>query len=144
MSPPALSGLHHVTLPVSDLKAGAAWYATVLTGERMPALDHHDSAGGHVSAVLTVPGPGVPVQLRLAPDATATAGGYAALTLAVRDRSVLDQWAAHLDTAGITHGRVTEARDALGFHDPDGTLLRLRTEPVGGLTTPTPTVGGSL
>jgi catechol 2,3-dioxygenase-like lactoylglutathione lyase family enzyme len=135
MHPPALSGLHHVTLPVTDLEASAAWYTTVLGAVRLPALDHHDPAGGRFSVVMTVPGLNVPLQLRLAPKAAAAAGEYDPVTLAARDRAALDQWAAHLDATGVAHGPVTEARlgHALGFHDPDGTLLRLYTQPVGEL-----------
>lgn len=77
---PCLSGLHHVTLPVSDLDASAAWYGAVLGAVRVPALDHHDPGGGRFSVVLTVPGLHVPLQLRLAPEAAGTAGGYDPLT----------------------------------------------------------------
>ncbi|NEA38734.1 VOC family protein [Streptomyces sp. SID11385] len=135
MSPPRLTGLHHVTLPVSDLETSAAWYATALGATRIPGLDHHDPAGNRYSVVVALPGLDTPLQLRLAPEAVATAGGYDPLTLGVGDRAELDTWAAQLDSAGVAHGPVTEARlgHALSFHDPDGTLLRLYTAPAGGL-----------
>jgi catechol 2,3-dioxygenase-like lactoylglutathione lyase family enzyme len=84
---------------------------------------------------MTVPGLDVPLQLRLAPEAAAAVGGYDPLTLAVADRAALERWADHLDAVGAAHGPVAKARlgHALSFHDPDGTLLRLYTEPVGGL-----------
>ncbi|MFB7085664.1 VOC family protein [Streptomyces sp. NPDC056296] len=134
VSPPSLSGLHHVTLPVTDLDASTAWYTRVLAGERVPALDHHDAETGRYSVVLALPGVAIPVQLRLAPEAAGTAAAYDPLTLSVTDRAELDRWAAHLDTCQVPHGSVVEARmgHALSFHDPDGTMLRLYTEPVGG------------
>ena len=67
--PPSLSGIHHVTLPVSDLGASADWYAHALGATRLPGLDHHDPQGNRFSVVVTLPGLGIPVQLRLAPDA---------------------------------------------------------------------------
>ncbi|QXE33258.1 VOC family protein [Streptomyces sp. GMY02] len=133
-SPPVLSGLHHVTLPVSDLDTSTAWYASVLGAERIPALDHHDPHGARYSVVVALPGLGVPVQLRLAPEAAGTATAYDPVTLAVADRAALENWVEHLDACDVPHGPVAEARigHALSFHDPDGTLLRLYTEPVGG------------
>lgn len=135
VSPPRLAGLHHVTLPVSDLDVSTAWYTTVLGAARVPGLDHHDPAGDRCSVVVTLPGLDIPLQLRLAPEALGTTGSYDPLTLGVTDRAELDRWAAHLDEADVPHGPVTPARlgHALSFHDPDGTLLRLYTAPVGGL-----------
>jgi hypothetical protein len=39
MSPPTLSGLHHVTVPVEDLDAGVAWFEQIFRAERLPWLD---------------------------------------------------------------------------------------------------------
>ncbi|MFE6718271.1 VOC family protein [Streptomyces albidoflavus] len=144
MSPPHLAGLHHVTLPVSDLEASTAWYTKVLGAARVPGLDHHDPAGNRYSVVVTLPGLHVPLQLRLAPEAVAATGAYDPLTLGVTDRAELDRWAAHLDESGVPHRPVTAARlgHALSFHDPDGTLLRLYTVPVGGLEAAVRGAGG--
>ncbi|MEU6443306.1 VOC family protein [Streptomyces sp. NPDC047046] len=142
MSPPRLTGLHHVTLPVSDLEASTAWYARTLGATRIPGLDHHDPAGDRYSVVVALPGLDTPLQLRLAPEAVAAAGSYDPLTLGVGDRAELDRWAARLDSVGVPHGPVAEARlgHALSFHDPDGTLLRLYTAPAGGLESAVPDI----
>lgn len=135
MTVPVLSGLHHVTLPVSNLETSADWYKKALRGERVARLDHHDPAGNPVAIVLRLPGLTVPVKLQLAPEAAATDSGYDPVTLAVVDLTALDRWADHLDDSGITHSPVTPARlgHSISLNDPDGTLLRLYTEPAGGL-----------
>ncbi|MFD8686523.1 VOC family protein [Streptomyces sp. NPDC059651] len=143
MSPPLLSGLHHVTLPVSDLETSTAWYTSTLGATRVPGLDHHDPDGGRYSVVVTLPGLDVPVQLRLAPAAAAMPSTYDPLTLSVADESGLHTWARHLDALGIEHGPVKPARlgHALAFHDPDGTMLRLYATPAGGLAAALKEVG---
>ena len=65
MATVALTGVHHVTFPVSDLEAGVTWYETVLGARRDHRLDHHDADGALFAVVLWVPGLEMPVQLRL-------------------------------------------------------------------------------
>lgn len=131
--PPSLSGIHHVTLPVSDLEASAGWYAAVLGATRLPGLDHHDPVGNRFSVVVTLPGLDIPVQLRLASDPAIR--DYDPVTLAVADHAALEQWAAHLDAVGIQHGPIVTARIgyAMSLHDRDSTVLRLYTAPQGPL-----------
>lgn len=145
MSPPLLSGLHHVTLPVSDLETSTAWYTSTLGAARVPGLDHHDPDGGRYSVVVTLPGLDIPLQLRLAPEAAAVPCTYDPLTLSVTDEAGLHTWAHHLDGLGIDHGPVKAARlgHALTFHDPDGTMLRLYATPAGGLEAALKEVGGT-
>ena len=135
MTAPALSGLHHVTLPVSDLEASAAWYQQALLGERVTRLDHHDAAGNPVAVVLRLSGLSVPIKLQLQPEAVAALRGYDPVTLGVADVADLERWISHLDEHGIAHSPVTPARigHSVSLTDPDGTLLRLYTAPAGGL-----------
>ena len=135
MTAPELVGLHHVTLPVSDLEASAAWYRKVLRGERVTRLDHHDAAGNPVALVLRLPGLSVPLKLQLLPEAAAALCGYDPVTFGVAGVPDLDRWVGHLDACGIAHSPVTPARigHSVSLTDPDGTLLRLYTEPAGGL-----------
>ena len=37
---PALAGIHHVAITVSDVEASAAWYERVLGLQRLPAPCH--------------------------------------------------------------------------------------------------------
>jgi hypothetical protein len=102
-----------------------------------PALDHHGPAGERYTMVLTMSGLDVLVQLRQVSAVPAGLGEYDRVTLAVADRVALRQWAGHLDTLQIARSPLAEARlgYAIGFRDPDGTLLRLYTAPVGDLAT---------
>ncbi|MFJ6393986.1 VOC family protein [Streptomyces sp. NPDC091972] len=135
LSPPLVSGLHHVTLPVTDLEVSTDWYTRVLGAERLPELDHHDDRGFRYSVVLFLPGLTIPIQLRLAPEAAGTATEFDPVTFAVADSTQLDHWETHLRACNVSHSPVVKARigHALSFHDPDGTMLRLYTEPAGGL-----------
>lgn len=135
MTAPALTGLHHVTLPVSDLEASAAWYQRALLGERVTRLDHHDAAGDPIAVVLRLPGLTVPVKLQVQPEAAEALRGYDPVTLGVAGVADLERWIDHLDEQGVAHSPVMPARigHSVSLTDPDGTLLRLYTEPVGGL-----------
>lgn len=128
MSPPTVSGLHHITFPVSDLTAAISWYERLLGAEHLTALDHYDPGGERFAAILAAPGLDVPVQLR-AGEPVPVPAGFEPVTFSVRDRAGLDAWAAHLDALGVPHPPVTTARagDSLQFTSPDGTPLRLYT-----------------
>ena len=129
----ALTGVHHVTFPVSDLEAGTAWYGAVPGARRDYRLDHHDPDGALFAVVLWVPGLPMPVQLRLGPALSAGAE-FGPVTFGVADEDALRRWVAHLDACSAPHSPVTAARTGLSvqFADPDGTPLRLVTDPVGG------------
>lgn len=133
MATVALSGVHHVTFPVSDLEAGMAWYETVLGARRDHRLDHHDAGGALFAVVLWVQGLEMPVQLRHGPALSAGAA-FGPVTFGVADEDALHRWMAHLDTCSVPHSPVTTARtgSSVQFADPDGTPLRLVTDPVGG------------
>lgn len=128
MSAPTVSGLHHITFPVSDLAASISWYERLLGAEHLTALDHYNPQGEWCAAVLAVPGLDVPLQLR-AGEPVSVPPGFEPVTFSVRDRADLDAWVAHLDALGVPHPPVTTARvgDSVQFTSPDGTPLRLYT-----------------
>jgi catechol 2,3-dioxygenase-like lactoylglutathione lyase family enzyme len=128
VSAPTLSGLHHVTFPVSDLPAGVSWYERVLRAEHLPGLDHYNSGGKWFAAVLALPGLDVAVQLRLT-RGTPVTGGHPPVAFAVRDRAELDRWVNHLDACEVPHPPTIAARigDSVRFASPDGTPLRIYT-----------------
>lgn len=135
MTPPVLQGLHHLKLPVNDLDASLAWYERVLGARRQADFDHFDSSGTRYAVILTVPGLGVPLELRWAPAAADAMNGYDPISLAAGTPDDLRTWADHLDTEGIEHSPITlgGAGHLLVFADPDGTFLRLLELPAGGI-----------
>jgi catechol 2,3-dioxygenase-like lactoylglutathione lyase family enzyme len=128
----ALSGVHHLTLPVSDLDDGMTWYAMVFGARRQSRLDHRDDEGALFAVVVELPGLGTMVQLRLSPQTARAVAGYNPVTFGVTDRDALDEWVAHLDACGIAHSGVRQARigESVDFASPDGLALRLYTDAV--------------
>jgi len=47
---PALVGVHHLKLPVSDLEATITWYQRVLSAQHLSKFDHVDSSGTSYAA----------------------------------------------------------------------------------------------
>lgn len=122
-------GVHHVKFLVADLRASVQWYEMVLGATRLAHLDHRDAAGHTVASILTLPGVSTLVQLRVSPDNPLR--GYDPVTFAVHDLDSLRQWAAALSDHGVPHTPITAALigDSIDFTDPDGTKIRLYTQP---------------
>jgi catechol 2,3-dioxygenase-like lactoylglutathione lyase family enzyme len=134
MSPPTLSGLHHVTFPVEDLDASVAWFEQIFRAERLPWIDHRDRDGTLFAVIMSLPGLDVPLQLRSGSGGAASPG-YEPVTFGIADRAELDRWVAHLNAHGVNHTPVINARigDSVRFTSPDGAPLRLYTRPDGGV-----------
>jgi catechol 2,3-dioxygenase-like lactoylglutathione lyase family enzyme len=135
MSAPALLGLHHLKLPVSDLDASIDWYGKVFDAEYSPQFDHVDSFGVRYAVIITVPGLPVPVELRWAPEAASAIGGYDPIDLAVDCAAALQEWTRHLDTLGVDHSPVISggAGHLMVLSDPDGIYIRIAEVPTGGV-----------
>jgi catechol 2,3-dioxygenase-like lactoylglutathione lyase family enzyme len=136
---PKLSGVHHLTLPVSDLEAAMEWYGTALGATHVSRFDHHDGNGARYAVVMDLPGLDLPLELRLAPAGTTTAAygtQFGMVTFAVADRAALERWAAHLDACEVERSPVTEGHVGFSvrFASPDGVSIQLYTAPVGGFT----------
>lgn len=127
---PALDGLHHLKLPVVDLDRALAFYERVLGATRIPEADHHREDDGALYAlILSVPGLGAFLELRLNPEQAARQRGFDPFTIAVADRAALEHWAAFLDGIAVPHSPVLTAIQAwvLVVEDPDGHRFRLYT-----------------
>jgi catechol 2,3-dioxygenase-like lactoylglutathione lyase family enzyme len=135
MAESELSGVHHVTIPVTDLDLSIQWYEACLAAQRIPRFDHHGPDGKVFAAILRLPGPQSLVQLRADPDTARSLAGFTPVTFAVADRAALEGWLARLDAHGIAHSAVTSRRigDSADIESPDGLVLRLYTDPVGGV-----------
>ncbi len=120
-----LAGIHHITLPVSDVDHSAGWYEMAFGFANAPASRHANDR----DITMVHPETGATVMLRLdAPRAKALAG-FDVLTFAVGTRDDLDAFVARLDAEGITHNAPTAWGNGVSVDvtDPDGMLVRVST-----------------
>jgi glyoxylase I family protein len=136
-----ITGLSHVQLLVSDVRASAAWYAVALGLEGFVedldigyvALRHR---GARIVVVLTAgsgvahPDPARPDEddgHRGPTDPVPGAGMLDHLAFAVPDEDALRLWADHLTAVGVDHkGVVLEnGNPSLQLRDPDGIAIEL-------------------
>ncbi|TAM71076.1 MAG: VOC family protein [Microbacteriaceae bacterium] len=129
MSVPEISGIHHVTLTVSDAPTAATWYRDVLGFEIQRQLQVNEitrvmMTRAGFELVLDSHGdqavPGAFSERR---------AGLDHLSFAVVDRTALDQWAEHLDAVGVKRSPVKQGSTGslLAFRDPDNIALELYT-----------------
>ena len=130
-----ITGLSHVQLLVSDIRASAEWYRVALGLE--PYVQDFDIGyvalrhrGARIVVVLTAP----PHDQERAGDlpsakgvSEATSATVDHLAFAVPDGSVLQSWAEHLTEIGVDHGGVVSenGNPSLQLRDPDGIAIEL-------------------
>jgi catechol 2,3-dioxygenase-like lactoylglutathione lyase family enzyme len=122
----AVSGLHHLKLPVSDVARSVEWYSRSFGFIRAWELREDGELWG---AALRHPDSGLQLALRRDPERAAALAGFDTLSLAVGTRSDLDAVLDRLDERGVAHGSPSPGRggDAVDVPDPDGHLVRLHT-----------------
>lgn len=122
---PIVVGIHHVTLPVTDVLRSREWYETVFG---FNVLVNEETETGLIGVTLEHP-TGTLVYLRAAPQQAAALRGFALLSLATPSRAEMDRWTEHLTAVGATqHGpRAAHLGWVLDVVDPDGLLVQLRT-----------------
>ncbi|MCO4252113.1 VOC family protein [Pseudarthrobacter raffinosi] len=125
--PPAIAGLHHLTLDVDDLEASRGWFGRVLGASHLENLDHYDDRGIKYAVILKIPGLIGVIQLRQATDQLHVQKGYDPITFEVADVDALNAWLRHLDSCAVKHSPISrrKAGNALDFFTPDGIILRL-------------------
>lgn len=126
MSRPALAGVHHVKLPITDLQRSTDWYGEVF-GFRV-TMEFPGTDGVAQGVAGDVPGLGATtLALRVNPTVVRSCRGFDPVSFAVDDRADVEAWATHLDSLGIAHSPVIEASVGwlLAFEDPDGLQLHL-------------------
>ena len=124
---PALAGIHHLKLPVSDLARSREWYQSRL-GYRVEV--EFVEQGTLMGYSLAHPNGGPPLGLRLDPGRARAAAGFDYFAIGVPGRAALDDLARRLDDLGESHAGVHRA--SLGWilpllHDPDGHEVRFYT-----------------
>jgi glyoxylase I family protein len=133
---PALLGVHHVALTVTDVDRSAPWYERVLGFTPIGRVDEGDD----MARKVFLRGDGLALVLTLVQHPAAERAafdeqrpGLDHLTFQVAPDS-LDEWATRLDEFGVTFSPVTEELTAPGtsviaLRDPDGIQLVLWAEP---------------
>jgi catechol 2,3-dioxygenase-like lactoylglutathione lyase family enzyme len=122
----AISGLHHVKLPVRDVERSVEWYGRAFGFTR--AWESRED-GELRGAALRHPESGLQLALRRDPERAAALAGFDTVCLAVGTRGDLDAVLDRLDERGVDHGAPFAGRggDAVDVPDPDGHLVRLHT-----------------
>lgn len=124
---PLLDGVHHLKLPVTDLRRSLAWYQDRLGYE----LEIEFVEEGRVAGVaLRHPNGGPRLALREDPDRCRAAAGFDYFSIGVPDKASMDALARRLHELGERHAGVHFA--TVGWilpelHDPDGHEVRFYT-----------------
>ncbi|MET0454295.1 MAG: VOC family protein [Mycobacterium sp.] len=139
MTAPALSGFHHLKIPVADLDASLAWYQRVLGADHLTGLDHVDSDGARYATILEVPGLPVLVELRWAPAAAGALRHCDLMVLALDTDEQFHDWIEHLDANDVEHSPILPGGGGpvIVIVEPDGKFIRLMKQPSGGLASQT-------
>jgi catechol 2,3-dioxygenase-like lactoylglutathione lyase family enzyme len=124
---PALAGIHHVKLPVTDLDRSREWYLSRL-GYRVQM--EFVEQGRLMGVALIHPNGGPPLALRLNPERARAAAGFDYFSIGVPDKDAIERLAARLNDLGEQHAGVHWA--SIGWilpelHDPDGHEVRFYT-----------------
>ena len=137
---PALAGVHHLKLPVTDLARSREWYRSRLGYQVQVEFAEQGQLMGYA---LAHPNGGPPLGLRLDPGRARAAAGFDYFAIGVPGKDAIDQLAARLDALGEQHAGVHWA--SIGWilphlHDPDGHEIRFytiehHTEPAPGQVT---------
>ncbi|QFG22257.1 VOC family protein [Actinomadura sp. WMMB 499] len=124
---PTLAGVHHLKLPVRDIKRSLAWYESRLGyGVMIEFVEE----GTLMGVGMRHPRGGPDLALRLDPERAEAAAGFDYFAIGVPDRAALDDLAGRLTGMGESHAGVHFA--SIGWilpdlHDPDGHEVRFYT-----------------
>ena len=135
-SGPGITGIHHVSITVTDLEASLAWYQRLLGADRLPIkFPHYEREDTGYGELLIEPRSGIVIGLHTNTgndgrrfDEARTGLDHVALNVASRD--ALDEWTRWLDQLGIAHSGVRVGEQpfpfaTVVFRDPDNIQLEL-------------------
>ncbi|MEV4249433.1 VOC family protein [Streptosporangium canum] len=123
----ALSGFHHVKLPVSDVRRSIDWYRRVLGFD--VAIEFVE-AGVLRGVALRDQTDTLMLALREESRLAGQMCGFDPVALGVPTYDALREWSDHLDATGTPHSGITEGSVGWligGIADPDGIEIRLYT-----------------
>lgn len=123
---PDLAPIHHVKIPVSDVRASSEWYLRVLGLE--VAIEFIED-GELRGVALKAPDGATPIALRHDPERAAALSGFDLVALGVPTRGGVHAWADHLAAIDQKHGGLVTGHHGgtvlVGLRDPDGIEIRL-------------------
>ena len=123
---PDLAPIHHVKIPVSDVRVSSEWYLRVLGLE--VAIEFTED--GELRGVgLKAPDGSTQIALRHDPERAAALSGFDLVALGVPTRGGVHDWADHLAAIDQKHRGIVTGHQGgtvlIGLHDPDGIEIRL-------------------
>lgn len=127
---PALDGIHHLKLPVTDLDRSQAWYVERFGYEVM--IDFVEE-GVRMGVSMRHPNGGPDLALRCNPAMAVAAAGFDYFAIGVPGKDAIDDLAARLTELGDAHEDVLRTPVGwvlLGLRDPDGHDVRFYTVPL--------------
>ena len=120
-----IAGIHHVSLPASNVEESVAWYAGIL-GFQCVLVEEEEA--GVIGALLVHP-TGAVISLHADPDRAHALRGFSPAALAVSDRAALHWWDDYLTQQKVEHSAIYPAH--LGFamivHGPDDIHMQFHT-----------------
>jgi catechol 2,3-dioxygenase-like lactoylglutathione lyase family enzyme len=126
---PQISGLHHVSLPATDVLRSSDWFERVFGFSCVLIREEED----RVTMVTLEHPAGIVLYLHQAPDLVAawrlSRAGWAVLGLSVPDRPALAHWETRLAELRVEHSepRPVHLGLALDVVGPDGLGIQLHT-----------------
>jgi catechol 2,3-dioxygenase-like lactoylglutathione lyase family enzyme len=127
---PALDGIHHLKLPVSDLEQSQAWYQDRFGYEVL--IDFVED-GVRMGVSMRHPNGGPDLALRRDPERARAAAGFDYFAIGVPGHDAIEALAARLEELGDAHDGVHRTPVGwvlLGLRDPDGHDVRFYTVPL--------------
>ncbi|AEV76752.1 lactoylglutathione lyase-like lyase [Mycolicibacterium rhodesiae NBB3] len=133
---PGITGIHHISVTVTDLAASLAWYQRLLGADHLPMkFPHYGCEDTGYGELLVDPRSGVVIGLHTNTgndgqrfDEARTGLDHVALNVA--SRADLEAWTARLDDLGIEHSGIRVGEQpfpfaTVVFRDPDNIQLEL-------------------
>jgi glyoxylase I family protein len=125
---PEISGIHHVSVTVTDIETSVPWYAELLGLTKLMEEKHPDGTG--YAVVLGKPDWSMCVGLHTHPtnereSFSESRTGLDHVGFMVTGRAELDAWESRLTELGVEHSPINdqEGYAVLVFRDPDNIQL---------------------